>query len=171
MLTEDKSYVGFLIADTARLMRTIFDRRAREIGLTRSQWLVVRRLYRHPGASQSELADMMEIEKASAGRLIDRLERNGWVQRRPDATDRRINRLFLTKRAVQVNAQIHPIAEEMVEEALEGMSKADREKLTELVTHFKERLQAMAEAGAPDAEPETEPKDDKEYEARALDLA
>lgn len=169
MHSDDKSYVGFLIADASRLMRTIFDRRAREIGLTRSQWLVVRRLYRNPGASQSELAEMMEIEKASAGRLIDRLERNGWVQRRPDAADRRINRLFLTKRAVKVNASIHPIAEEMVDEALEGLSKADRAKLTDLITHFKERLQIMAETGEPETEPSA--KKDKEFEARALDLA
>ena len=166
---NDKSYVGFLVADAARLMRTVFDRRARAAGLTRSQWLVIRRLYRNPGSSQSELAEMMEIEKASAGRLIDRLERNGWVQRRPDATDRRINRLFLTKRAVKINDTIQPIAEDVVEQALHGMSKADREKFTELVTHFKERLQIMVEAGEP--EPEPEQANGKEYESRALDLA
>ena len=66
--------IGVVIADVARLMRTAFDRRVRKLGITRAQWLVLTRLHRHPGASQSELADMMEVEKASAGRMIDRLE-------------------------------------------------------------------------------------------------
>jgi DNA-binding MarR family transcriptional regulator len=55
----------------------------RKLRLTRAQWLVLTRLHRRPGASQSELADMMEVEKATAGRLIDRLEAKGWVERRP----------------------------------------------------------------------------------------
>ncbi len=58
------------------------------LGLTRSQWLVINRLYRRPGATQSELAEMLEVEKATAGRMVDRMEKKGWVVRRPDAADR-----------------------------------------------------------------------------------
>ena len=90
--SEDKD-LGYLISDAARLMRTVFDRRVRRLGLTRAQWLVLARLHRHPGASQSDLADMMEVEKASAGRMLDRLERKGWVERRSDPVDRRVNQL------------------------------------------------------------------------------
>ena len=61
-------------------MRTVFDRRVRKLGLTRAQWLVLTRLHRRPGASQSELADMMEVEKATAGRLIRVVHRPGSVQ-------------------------------------------------------------------------------------------
>ena len=78
--TDD--YIGVVISDVARLLRTEFDRRVRKIGLTRSQWLVLTRLHRNPGASHSELADMLEVEKPTAGRMIDRLEANGWVERR-----------------------------------------------------------------------------------------
>ena len=62
--TDD--FVGVMISDVARLLRTAFDRRVRRLGLTRAQWLVLTRLHRRPGASQSELADMMEVEKAPA---------------------------------------------------------------------------------------------------------
>ena len=99
MTQDDERYIGFLISDTARLLRTVFDRRVRKLGITRSQWLVLVRLHRRPGASQSELAEMLEIERPSAGRLIDRLEANGWVERRTDPGDRRVNRLYLTPRA------------------------------------------------------------------------
>ena len=64
---EDERQIGFLISDVARLMRTAFDRRVRGLGLTRSQWLVINRLHRRPGATQSELAEMLEVEKATAG--------------------------------------------------------------------------------------------------------
>ncbi len=151
MSSDDDRHIGFLISDAARLLRTVFDRRMRKLGLTRSQWLVLRRLNRCPGASQSELADMLEIEKASAGRLIDRLEANGWVERRPDAEDRRVNRLFLTGAAVRVNRLIQPIAESTVDDALADLSGNDRERLTVLMGRVKERLLEMASDGADDA--------------------
>ena len=75
-------YIGVVISDVARLLRTEFDRRVRRLGITRAQWLVLTRLHRRPGASHSELAEMMEVEKATAGRMIDRLVANGWVERR-----------------------------------------------------------------------------------------
>ena len=71
---EDERQIGFLISDVARLMRTAFDRRVRALGLTRSQWLVINRLHRRPGATQSELAEMLEVEKATAGRMVDRMD-------------------------------------------------------------------------------------------------
>lgn len=148
MPSDDERYLGFLISDAARLQRTVYDRRMRRLGLTRSQWLVLSRLHRKPGASQSELAEMLEVEKATAGRLIDRLEENGWVERRPDASDRRINRIYMTPEAEKINVKMRPVAKAMVEESLHGLSAEDRERLTDLMIHVKRRLQAMAdEAG------------------------
>ena len=57
---NDDDYIGYVLSDVARLIRTVFDRRVRELGLTRAQWLVLTRLTRRPGASQTELADMLE---------------------------------------------------------------------------------------------------------------
>ena len=82
MSPDDDGYIGYMLSDVARLIRTVFDRRVRDLGLTRAQWLVLTRLYRRPGASQTELADMLEIDRASAGRMIDRMEKGGWVERR-----------------------------------------------------------------------------------------
>ncbi len=85
MSDRDNLQFGWLTADTARLFRTVFARRVRELGLTRAQWLALTRVNRRPGVSQSELADMMEIEKAPAGRIVDRLQQKGWIERRADA--------------------------------------------------------------------------------------
>lgn len=127
-------------------MRTVFDRRVRSLGLTRPQWLALTRLHRRPGASQSELADVMEIEKAPAGRLIDRLEEKGWIERRPDAADRRVNRIYLTDRGLRVHAAILPTAESTVNDALSALSSAERKQVTKLMTRVKATLTRLAEA-------------------------
>jgi MarR family transcriptional regulator for hemolysin len=145
---EDDSYIGYMLSDVARLIRTIFDRRVRDIGLTRAQWLVLTRVYRRPGVSQTELADMLEIDRASAGRMIDRMEKNGWVERRADRADRRINRLHLTDEARKVHADMWAIAEATVDDALSPLSASEREQYAELTAKVKGRLQTLAGAAA-----------------------
>ena len=65
---------GFLVNDVARLLRTTFDRRVRALDLTRSQWWVLNHLFRQDGVTQSDLAEILDIEKATLGRLLDRME-------------------------------------------------------------------------------------------------
>ena len=133
-MSNPDDHLGFLISDVARLMRTVFDRRVRRLGLTRAQWLALTRLHRRPGASQSELADMMEIEKATVGRLIDRLEAKGWVERRAQAGDRRINRVYLTAVAERVHKRIWRIAEATVDDALAELSQRESAQLLKLLS-------------------------------------
>ena len=147
MSSEDERHIGFLISDVARLMRTAFDRRVRGLGLTRSQWLVINRLHRRPGATQSELAEMLEVEKATAGRMVDRMEKKGWVLRRPDAADRRVNRLFLTAEADLIQVQLAQIADRTVDNALALLSAREREQFSEWMRQVKRQLQAMLEPG------------------------
>ncbi len=144
-MAESDRTVGWLTTDVARLLRTIFDRRVKALGITRPQWLALRRLKRKPGASQSELADMMEIERAPAGKIVDRLEERGWIERRSDPVDRRVNRIFLTDRGEQVHAVIWPIAQSTLEDGLVDLSEAEVSQLTELLARMKTRLVWLAE--------------------------
>ena len=106
MSPDEEHYIGYTMTDVARLLRTVFERRVRSLGLTRAQWVVIARIHRHPGLSQTEIADLLEIEKATAGRLIDRMEAKGWLERRADPNDRRINRLHLTDESRRMHALI-----------------------------------------------------------------
>jgi MarR family transcriptional regulator, transcriptional regulator for hemolysin len=133
--TDD--YIGVVISDVARLIRTAFDRRVRELGITRAQWLALTRLHRRPGVSQSELADLMEVERASAGRMIDRMEANGWVERRALNGDRRV---YLTEEAERVHRRIWRVAEETVEGALSDLSAAEATQLMRLLGRVKTTL-------------------------------
>jgi len=144
--TED--FIGAVIADVARLLRTAFDRRVRTLGITRAQWLVLTRLHRHPGVSQSELADLMEVERASAGRMIDRLEANGWVERRAQNGDRRVKRVYLTPEAERVHRRIWRVAEATVDDALTDLSSRESAQLRALLARVKKNLLAVVD-GAP----------------------
>ena len=148
---NDDRYIGYVLSDIARLLRTVFDRRVRDMGLTRAQWLMLTRLHRRPGASQSELADMLEIDRASAGRMIDRMEKGGWLERRADGGDRRVNRLHLTEEARRVHARIWKRAEATVDDALASLSLAERAEFTRLAVSVKGRLQELAGSDVPSA--------------------
>ena len=92
----------FLLHDVARHLRLDADRRASAYGLTRAQWVILMWLDRQPGLSQKELAEIVEVEPITVGRLIDRLEAREFVERRADPQDRRIWRLHLRPAAVPV---------------------------------------------------------------------
>jgi MarR family transcriptional regulator, transcriptional regulator for hemolysin len=131
---------GFIMHDVARLMRTGFDRRVRRVGLTRSQWWVLTFLYRREGVTQSELAEDLDIEKATLGRLLDRLEASGWVARRADAKDRRVKRLCLTPAVADLMATMREIAAEMRTEALAGIDADEAEQLVDILLKIKRNL-------------------------------
>lgn len=139
-MPNTEEYIGVVISDVARLLRTEFDRRVRRLGITRGQWLVLTRLHRRPGASHSELAEMMEVEKATAGRMIDRLVANGWVERRAKPGDRRVKRVYLTPEAERVHKRIWRVAEDTVETALADLSARESKQLFALLQRVKETL-------------------------------
>ncbi|WP_431269375.1 MarR family winged helix-turn-helix transcriptional regulator [Dankookia sp. P2] len=85
-----------LLNDVARLIRTQADRRARAHGMTRAQWMILVRLRRCGGMTQRELAEILEVEPITVGRLVDRLAARKLVERRADPADRRVWRLHLT---------------------------------------------------------------------------
>src|SRR6185312_1941080 len=92
--------------DVARLIRTRFDRWARGYGMTRAQGVILARLSRQPGMTQNEMAALCEVEPITVGRLVDRLEARGLLERRADPSDRRIRRLHLLPAAAPIIAAI-----------------------------------------------------------------
>ncbi len=144
MPDRDHLQFGWLTADTARLLRTVFARRVREVGLTRAQWQALTRINRRSGMSQSELAEMMEIEKAPAGRIVDRLQEKGWIERRAEPSDRRINRIYLTEQGARIHAAIAPLADATVRDALAGLTPAEQARLVALMSKVKAQLTTLA---------------------------
>jgi len=148
MLREDLSRnFGFILHDVARLLRTTFDRRVKALGFTRSQWWVLNHLFRNDGITQSELADLLEIEKASLGRLLDRLEAKGWVRREDHANDRRAKRVILTAEVEPAIKAMRAAAAELRRDALAGLTDEQKEQFVDTLLAVKANLM-NAENGA-----------------------
>ena len=135
-----KETIGFLVNDTARLMRKDFERRARSIGLTRAQWQTLFHLARNEGCNQATLADLMEVEPITLTRTVDRLETCGLVERRADPTDRRARLLFLGERAHPLLEQLRALGAETREIALAGIDEDERTLLMTLLTKMRANL-------------------------------
>lgn len=135
----DSSF-GFLLHDIARLMRKRFDQRARGLNLTRAQWQVLAHLARHEGINQAGLAEILEIEPITLGRLIDRMADAGWVERRSHPSDRRVRQLYLTAKAEPVFERMRALGDETRAEALAGLSQSARDQLTETLLNIRSNL-------------------------------
>ena len=105
------------IGETYRSLRRYYDRRASALGVTTAQWRVLAWLGHSPGLKQVELAERLDVEPITAGRMVDRLEEAGFVERQPDPVDRRAWRLVLTAKAGPIIAKLTDLAEEMSDEA------------------------------------------------------
>ena len=132
--------------DVARTLRTRFDRWARTYGLTRAQGVILARLYRQPGLSQIEMAAICEVEPITVGRLVDRLEARGLIERRPDPADRRIKRLQLLPAASPIIAKIEAYRNELSDYLLDGVSAKERETVVKVLLQMKNKL-TMETAG------------------------
>ena len=131
------SNLGFLIYEVLRLMRRNLNRRMR---LTQAQWRALAFLGRNEGINQTGLADLLEVRPITMARLIDRLEADGWVERRRDPDDRRAIRLYLTPKAGPLLEEMYVLANQTREQALAGLSAADRNQLIETLSTMKTNL-------------------------------
>ena len=140
MKKEDLSRnFGFLISDVARLMRKNFDSRVKEIGLTRSQWWLLNHLFRADGITQAELAETLEIERSSTGKLLDSLELKGWIKRVVDEKDRRSKRVFLTKEVEPIIKKMRGIAKKVREVSL-GKLSSQQDDFVDVLIEIKNNL-------------------------------
>ena len=131
---------GFLMADITRLMRRDFALRAQPLDMTEGQWRLLARLSDNEGLSQAALAELMEVQPITLVRLIDRLEAAGLVERRPAPKDRRAFQLFLTPKAQPIIDRIWDFGHQTREEAMAGLSAAEREHLIDTLIKIKANL-------------------------------
>lgn len=152
--TEDISF-GYLLSDVTLLFRKHFDRRAVKFGLTRAQWRATKMLYHREGLRQTELAEYLEMEPIAVGRVIDRLQAAGFVERRPDPRDRRAWRLYPTEQARGVIDDMEEIARGLRKDATLGIAYDELAQALAVIERLKDNLQALDQSGTDAATPAT----------------
>jgi DNA-binding MarR family transcriptional regulator len=138
--------IGTLLSQVSRMLRRSFDERARSIGVTRSQWQVLGLLTLHAGSNQGTLAEMLEVEPITLGRMIDRLQEAGLVERRADPADRRAWRIHLTDKGISLVDQLRPCAHDTMAYAMEGMSTADQDQFMTTLVRMRGNLSRKSPA-------------------------
>lgn len=142
--TDPTQDLGFLMYETSRLLRRELDRRLKPLGLTQVQWRALAILSRQEGINQATLAERLEVRPITLGRLIDRLEAAGWVERRPDPGDRRACRLYLTSQVQPLLTQIRAEAREVRKAALDNLEPEVRATLMSALRGIKQNLSGDA---------------------------
>ena len=132
--------IGLLIHDVARLLRVLYDRQMSSIGLTRSQWWLLTYLFFKDGINQSELAILMDMEKAPLSRLLDRMEKKGWVIRKNENKDRRTKNIYLSESIKPLISSMRDKAAEYRSESLSILTDKERNKLKAILQILKKDL-------------------------------
>jgi DNA-binding MarR family transcriptional regulator len=132
--------LGFVLHETARLLKRRFEQKSKGLGLTRSQWQTLAYLNVHEGIQQGKLADILEIESITLVRILDKLEARGLIERRQHPSDRRVWQLYLLEEARPLIAEMQKIGDATRAEALAGVSAADRDRLLQILKTMKGNL-------------------------------
>ncbi|MBO9717016.1 MAG: MarR family transcriptional regulator [Pseudoxanthomonas sp.] len=138
--TDPRESLGYLVADLHRLFGRVFDRRVAHLDLTRAQWRALKSLARAEGVTQVELADQLDMEPIAVGRVIDRLQKAGFVERRADPADRRVWRLYLLPPSAQVTGEVEAVAQALRKDAMAGISATDLATTLSVLDRVRENL-------------------------------
>jgi MarR family transcriptional regulator, transcriptional regulator for hemolysin len=144
MINGNKEGVGTLLHDVAHLLRTVIDREALPHKLTRAQWHTLEILEKTDGLTQVELAERLELGNATVGRLIDRLEKRGFVERRSDPADRRTKRVYMqAKTVLPILEELREKADGVSNEVLHGLSRDEQRQLASVLKSIKSNLSSI----------------------------
>jgi MarR family transcriptional regulator, transcriptional regulator for hemolysin len=145
---DHESSCAFLIHDTTRLIRKRLDAAIRGLELTPTKWRLLTALKRHPGISQSLLAELLDIEKAPIGLAVESLQKAGWIRREEAPGDRRVRRVFLEERAQETLLQLEERARAIESNYLRGFDGEEIAQLLDCLRMIKSELRGKAAAAS-----------------------
>lgn len=129
--------IGFWINVVAGKMKNELNRSISKYNITAEQWAVLSRLWEEQGVTQKDLAERTGKDQPNTGRILDKLEKKGLVNRVPDTQDRRIVLVFLTDTGWELKEKLIPIATDVLIRAQRGIDGKD-------ITYLKQILEKIS---------------------------
>lgn len=120
-----KDDIAFAMEEISRGLRRTFDNRMQSAGLSRTKWRLLVHLQRSNGINQTELARLLELERASVGQAIDDLEKLDLVKREPSPSDRRVWLIQLRPEARVILKRLRREADDVYATMWNGFASAD----------------------------------------------
>ncbi|NHH96741.1 hypothetical protein DYY66_0416 [Candidatus Nitrosotalea sp. FS] len=138
--------MGFVVNMTAKAFQKSFDIELRKTaGVSLSQWRVVGALVIQPGLTQKEIADKVGIEGATLVPIIDKMEKEGLLKRKPDSSDRRVNRIYLTQKADSLWESMVECALKIRKSSTKNISENDIQTTLETLRKISQNLASFSE--------------------------
>jgi MarR family transcriptional regulator for hemolysin len=134
---------GFLLKEVSRRYAHRFEVRAAEIPVNLAQAKALVRLGKNEGVSQARLAELAEVDPMTMVRMLDRMEAEGLLERRPDPADRRARCLYLTAKAKPILDEIWRLSDEIRAEIFAGVSKAEREQFMAVLERLYDNISQL----------------------------
>ena len=138
--------MGFVVNMTAKAFQKSFDIELRKnAGVSLSQWRVVGALVMQPGLTQKEIADKVGIEGATLVPILDKMEKEGLLKRKPDSNDRRVNRIYLTQKADSLWESMVECALKIRKSSTKNISETDIQTTLETLRKISQNLASFSE--------------------------
>ena len=141
-LTRENS-ITFLLHEVARLMRRRFEEEASLHGFTLPQWRALAEIFRAEAIAQVSLAAALDVDQMTVSGIVSRLEKRGLIERYPDPNDSRAKLAKLTPAGLELVTRAKNVGRVLYENALEGISLADREKMAAQLRLIRDNLNSM----------------------------
>lgn len=125
----------------ARALDSIANIEFKEYNLTRGQYLYLIRICENPGIIQEKLAEMIKVDRTTASRAIKKLEANGFIEKRADAANRKIKRIFPTEKGKAISPNISRENEHSERVALQGLSEEEATVLSGLLQTVRKNVE------------------------------
>ena len=125
----------------ARALDSISNIEFKEFDLTKGQYLYLVQICEHPGIIQEKLAGMIKVDRTTAARAIKKLEIQGFIEKKNDDDNKKIKKLYPTKKGMQVYPFLKREGEYSNKVALSGFSQEE----TEISFHLLQRVRKNIE--------------------------
>lgn len=133
-----------LLAQMCKLLRVRAHALLEEIGLYGGQQFVLMALWENEGITHSELAEQLHVRPATITNALKRMERAGFIERRQDAEDQRVSRVYLTDAGRNIRGAVEEVWRELEEQTFADFSSEERALLNQFLLRIRDNLMRKA---------------------------
>ncbi|MFZ5918943.1 MAG: MarR family winged helix-turn-helix transcriptional regulator [Chloroflexota bacterium] len=130
-----------LFAQICRLKHARIHTLLETLGLYRGQPSVLQALWEQEGLMHTELARRLQVQPATITKMLQRMEKAGFIERRPDPGDQRVSRVYLTDAGRAVRADVQQVWRQLEEEAFAGFTLKERDLVRRFFLQMRDNLQ------------------------------
>jgi DNA-binding MarR family transcriptional regulator len=142
-MSQTPESLDFFFAHICKLHYARVHTLLEELGLYRGQPPVLFALWEREGATHGELAARLHVKPATITKMITRMEKAGFVERRSDPEDQRVSRVYLTDAGRSIQHRVEQVWHTIEEETFEGFSAEERDLLQRFFLQMLENLKRV----------------------------